>query len=606
MASGCCYAFVVGVFGKFARLFRVDRSGYLVSKAFKWVKETEVFPEFYWRLYNSGNSKKLLGHDSTISVPSEAEKEVMWATLKTLPRYASLSFEDATNSSRWVEVEIDGKLKKCFTVGAPIFQSKGLFCRGTRVDRVLIKDEQPPKMHALKDAWRQACRRPESHFYDVIKSYVDENLDGKMPKGLAARLGGLDLAKTCPDHKTITAELRAGGQPLLDRCHDRTVLDPVGFPLEQFQSTKQLVQALRDAIYGHQIAFLAGVLHRDVSAGNILINENDLYGFMHDWDYSEFTAEGWKRFKLLHPDVTDEEIDKELKDMTGTYPFLAIEMLQQIRDPKSPCCHTCKHDLESFYWLLIWILLRHANHSDPRGPAACSILFDNPLIDIVISMKQTWLLPALATRNVDRLPILGNAPLSNLVDVLTCIFCDQAGWVRKIDATYDSVLAAFDGALSSPGWPDSDPALPFELASTDRATVEPIAPHTTSYSMSSHSAASGSMRSRLLARLPDFSAHALGEAGGSSSSGHKRKRDADDEGDAREDDNEDDEEADDEEDVGGVAYTRARGNGRRGRSFMDCYEEREFRSEEQEPQQGPQSEKRFSWPTKPTPKRPCV
>ena len=40
---------------------------------------------------------------------------------------------------------------------------------------------------------------------------------------------------------------------------------------------------------------MAGVLHRDVSLGNILLvddpDEDSFFGFMHDWDYSSKTPD---------------------------------------------------------------------------------------------------------------------------------------------------------------------------------------------------------------------------------------------------------------------------------------------------------------------------
>ncbi|TBU46964.1 hypothetical protein BD309DRAFT_831662, partial [Dichomitus squalens] len=53
--------------------------------------------------------------------------------------------------------------------------------------------------------------------------------------------------------------------------------------------TRELVEAVRDAIEGHREAWEVGVLHRDVSTGNILISERPeerLRGFLHDFDYS--------------------------------------------------------------------------------------------------------------------------------------------------------------------------------------------------------------------------------------------------------------------------------------------------------------------------------
>jgi hypothetical protein len=68
--------------------------------------------------------------------------------------------------------------------------------------------------------------------------------------GLATCLGSIDWSKVHPEHKTITAALRADGDAHLDRCHDRSLFTPVGFTLDKFHSTKELVQALRNAIAG--------------------------------------------------------------------------------------------------------------------------------------------------------------------------------------------------------------------------------------------------------------------------------------------------------------------------------------------------------------------
>ncbi|KAJ7497689.1 hypothetical protein FB451DRAFT_955550, partial [Mycena latifolia] len=49
----------------------------------------------------------------------------------------------------------------------------------------------------------------------------------------------------------------------------------------------------------------------------------------------------------------------------GTYPFLAIEVLKHSRDRTAEHRHEVKHDLESFYYLLIWLVLRHTDHQHP-------------------------------------------------------------------------------------------------------------------------------------------------------------------------------------------------------------------------------------------------
>ncbi|KAJ7105423.1 hypothetical protein C8R43DRAFT_1243997 [Mycena crocata] len=462
MVSGCCYSFVVSVFGRRARLFRVDRSGYIVTVPFDWTTNAEIFPEFYWRLYNGGEQGRVLGADITISIPTKAEKRTMFTCLLAARLLTHMTESEATDNSRWIGIKIDGKLKRCFTLGEPIFQSKGLFCRGTRVDRVIIDGETPAQVHVLKDAWQQACRLPESAFYAVIKDYVAEKYDGVWPVGLAAFMGHYDLGFEYPDHRTITAALRNNGNPLQDRSHHRILTMNVGFGLDKYPNTLSLVQAIRDAINGHRVAYEAGVLHRDVSVGNILLDEHDLLGFLHDFDYSEFTPEGWKRFRRLFPDTPNIDIDKNLKDMTGTYPFLAIDLLRG-RERNVAVYHECKHDLESFYWILMWILLRHADHSDPTQEYACYTLFDHDSISSAIYAKSGWLHAPWDSDSFIR----NNPPLSRLVDDLNLIFYNQSGCggqhtsATGDPATHSTVLAVLQTACEATTWPNNDRAKPF-------------------------------------------------------------------------------------------------------------------------------------------------
>ncbi|KAJ7091898.1 hypothetical protein B0H15DRAFT_179465 [Mycena belliarum] len=462
MASGCCFAFVVSVFGKNARLFRVDRSGYIVTEAFNWTTSPRVFPEFCWRLYNGGQPGGILGADTTLSIPSYEEKKQMYDRVIALKPDLGMSFEEATARSRWVNVAIDTHVKRCFTVGEPIFQSKGLFCRGTRTDRVLVEDPESRKLNVLKDAWQQACRHPESDFLAVIQDYVKEaQAVGKAQTvGLTACLGSYNLGEIYHEHRTIAAALRAGGITLQDRIHCRTLSEDIGSSPENYKSTFDLVQALWHAIQGHQTAFEAGVLHRDISIGNILISETDLLGFLHDWDYSEFTPEGLARFHKLFPDRSPNILDKSLKDMTGTYPFLALDLLQARRKGVTRQ-HECKHDLESFYWVLIWTLLRHADHASEAGDAACSLLFDGSLDYNAVGAKLLWL-----EQPWPHGLFPSNPPLSRLVRELSLIFYNQASSCAMaatgVPATHESVLAAFNRALKSDDWPIvPDGAKPF-------------------------------------------------------------------------------------------------------------------------------------------------
>ena len=112
-------------------------------------------------------------------------------------------------------------------------------------------------------------------------------------------------------HRTICAWLREkdGQNPARfnERSHMRLVMKTVGRPLSSFNSTKEMVTAIRDAIIGeqlvhlpssgcnayckclsgHMLAFKAGLIHRDLSDGNVMITDGGLfYGFLLDLDYA--------------------------------------------------------------------------------------------------------------------------------------------------------------------------------------------------------------------------------------------------------------------------------------------------------------------------------
>lgn len=85
-------------------------------------------------------------------------------------------------------------------------------------------------------------------------------------------------------------------------------------------------------VLGHGIAYKAGVLHRDVSEGNVLIAEDAPFkGFIGDFDYSfnwkrflrergwKDTLESWQRYIKTHEGMPDESANakasqQDLKD----------------------------------------------------------------------------------------------------------------------------------------------------------------------------------------------------------------------------------------------------------------------------------------------------
>ncbi|GBE89316.1 hypothetical protein SCP_1503240 [Sparassis crispa] len=78
------------------------------------------------------------------------------------------------------------------------------------------------------------------------------------------------------------------------------ILDIIGLPIDDFCQTKEMVLAIHDAMTGHQFAYESGILHRDVSHGNIMIAEGKPFKeFILDFDYSSFWMDAQAKKNLV-------------------------------------------------------------------------------------------------------------------------------------------------------------------------------------------------------------------------------------------------------------------------------------------------------------------
>ena len=118
------------------------------------------------------------------------------------------------------------------------------------------------------------------------------------------------------------------------------VISPAGKSICDFQSIKQLLEALRDAIKAHRSLYTVGkILHRDISENNIIITDPEktggFAGMLIDLDLAKEVGKG----------------PSGARHRTGTMEFMAIEVLLGY-------AHTYRHDLESFFYVLLWLCAR--------------------------------------------------------------------------------------------------------------------------------------------------------------------------------------------------------------------------------------------------------
>jgi hypothetical protein len=126
-----------------------------------------------------------------------------------------------------------------------------------------------------------------------------------------------------------------------NRIHCCLVVSPAGRPLQAYRSVKELLEALRDAIVGHRSLLEDGkILHCDISENNIII--------------TECASEGEPKGRLIDLDLAKElgSMPSGASHRTGTMQFMAIDVLQGKG-------HTYRHDLESFFYVFIWMCIRY-------------------------------------------------------------------------------------------------------------------------------------------------------------------------------------------------------------------------------------------------------
>ncbi|PFH55760.1 hypothetical protein XA68_17659 [Ophiocordyceps unilateralis] len=129
-----------------------------------------------------------------------------------------------------------------------------------------------------------------------------------------------------------------------NRIYSCLVISPAGRVISDFKSIRELLESLRDAIMAHQSLYITGnILHRDISSNNIIIIEarkpGDLKGMLIDLDLAKVRDSG----------------PSGAQHQTGTVQFMAVEVLRKFD-------HTYRHDLESFFYVLIWVCARYSWH----------------------------------------------------------------------------------------------------------------------------------------------------------------------------------------------------------------------------------------------------
>ncbi|KAL1952767.1 hypothetical protein VTO42DRAFT_4273 [Malbranchea cinnamomea] len=317
---------------------------------------------------------------------------------------------------RFIHVEHEGRPRKLQLEPHPLIRQRAIVCRGTSC--YLAKDPDSEDYdHVAKFSWVSARRRPEAELFKLAKErnvkgiaelvgYCDITSISELRSGmtfsepysfggLSSTASSLSESQSSPSrphrHRPPSGVGRlsiaesTGGRPLRKRKSTESatkpskrpksssqrsnssrnevtadveetketslfassdgpydnrrfcclVISPAGRPIYKYAEPLELLEALRDAIKAHKSLYMDGkILHRDISENNIIITDPKKTGFagmLIDMDFARELSRGRSGARCR----------------TGTLEFMAIEVLLNID-------HTYRHDLESFFYVLLW------------------------------------------------------------------------------------------------------------------------------------------------------------------------------------------------------------------------------------------------------------
>jgi len=105
----------------------------------------------------------------------------------------------------------------------------------------------------------------------------------------------------------------------------------------------------------HQAAVTAGILHQDLSPGNIIIVGGR--GFLIDWDFAKHTCTTSRR--RITRTVCDSFLRVYfLMNRQGTWQFMSANLIED-----ASAVHTYQDDLESSFWVLLWTAIMFTRSS---------------------------------------------------------------------------------------------------------------------------------------------------------------------------------------------------------------------------------------------------
>ncbi|KAI1736688.1 hypothetical protein F4680DRAFT_468934 [Xylaria scruposa] len=339
--------------GSWMRLWEFDRLGGIASERFDINKDGQRFLStilgFFWM------DDEAFGFDPTI-IKSDYEQ--------------------------YIEIEQNNTIKRLVLDNKLIRKAHGIVGRATVCWKAYLQGNEST-LFVIKDSWQFI--EPRHYYHETVRIQdQDDDIQGNVRKGLditkasnyrtgRARTRQTVAVKATPCYNGSAGLKRSSSQtgailppskrsrsgsalpikpsnePLPNRIHRRIVFRDYGVPIYKASSRAALLRALEGCIRGHEALYKkAGLLHRDISINNLIINEG-----IHKSSFSLFLIDLDLAVKVDRPKASG------AKEITGTRAFMAIGVLMGEG-------HSYMDDLELFFWVLFWTCVYYDGNGHDR------------------------------------------------------------------------------------------------------------------------------------------------------------------------------------------------------------------------------------------------
>ncbi|KAG1719222.1 hypothetical protein EDB19DRAFT_1861120 [Suillus lakei] len=361
------YVLCVFIYGHKFSLGWYDRRGVIISEDYDILNDLDILVNVILQLTTHMTTYQL-GHDRS-------------ARLLEGHSYYQLEYP-----SFLVSMGATGDTCLWKTKGPPVWSSLSLLGRGTATWRAVVPSNKPEKDEViviLKTLWRSQTRQSESNIYGRIKLPLPGVAEFSLGDDVRIPLAKETHARvTIGTLRSLVLDDDAG--VLDDPVLHRLVLNTVGLPLWDAGTTKDLILGSLTALKGHQGLVEQGILHRDMSPGNIFIGgpgcAEGWEGFVADLEFASVAQPETETVVSLHPlppsagqlntrgIFLEETVLSSSKvpgaEITGTALFMAEELLSLMLLPDNRKIRPAQikrevhHDLESFILVLFYSVMK--------------------------------------------------------------------------------------------------------------------------------------------------------------------------------------------------------------------------------------------------------